>query len=104
MGQEKVEAASQSMQAMAAQWMTIQSMTAAAGVKEAMAAARALASISSSPRTRYSVAAQVRAWQAMARAFTPSPRLRGSGTRLAQHGLKPIHARALANAKRLAKG
>jgi len=73
-------------------------------MQQAMAATRALASMLSSPAAVYSVAAQVRASQAMARAFRPAPHLRGSATRLAHHGLKPIRARALANAKRLAKG
>src|SRR3954447_26361997 len=51
MGQEKVEAAAESLQAMTAQCMNIQSMTATAGVQQAMAATRALASMASSPAT-----------------------------------------------------
>jgi methionine synthase I (cobalamin-dependent) len=103
MGQEKIEAAAESAQAMAAHMVKMNPQLGARAVRQMLTGATAIMSLAASRNAGQSLARQAKLVRAMARSATTASLLSGSAARLAQRGLKPVHARATANAKRLGK-
>jgi len=104
MGQEKVEAAGESLQAMSLQLMNMNAQAGAAALRQMMAAASVASSLAPSPTLAGSLARQRKLMKALSKPLAAPRNFSSSAARLAHHGLKPIHSRALANAKRLGKG
>ena len=103
MGQEKIEASTESAQAMAAQMMRTNPQLGALAVKQMLTGATAMMSLATSRTIGQSMAQQAKLVRIMTQSAVTASQLSGSTARLAQRGLKPIHSRATANAKRLGK-
>jgi hypothetical protein len=103
MGQEKLEAGVKSMQAMGLHWLTISEPWAAMAYRDGMRNYAALVSLASSRTAGQIIARQAALAQALGQSAVGVANAAASATRLAHHGLKPIHATAVANAKRLRK-
>jgi hypothetical protein len=103
MGQEKVDAAGESVQAMMAHLMTANLAFGARMFGQMMAATTAFTSLAASRTPTQFIARQARLAEAVARSGMTATELSRSTARLAKRGLKPLHARATANARRLAK-
>ncbi len=103
MGQEKIEAAAKSAHGMAAHMMTMDPSLGARAVQQALAAATAMMSLAGSRTVSQALARQARLVRTMTRSAGTTAQLSGATARLARRGLKPIHSRATANAKRLGK-
>jgi hypothetical protein len=101
MGQEKIEAAAASAQAMGEQMMKANWQWAMLAYRQWMGSLNSLAALT----TRTSVPAGKRHARLMRYAMLNPTEMAahfsGSIARLAHHGLKPIHSRATGNAKRL---
>jgi hypothetical protein len=100
MGEEKIEAAAESAQAIAAQMMRANQQLGMLMFEQWMAGARSLMTTSAFASGE-GQAKLVR--NAMQNSAEMASHLSGSVVQLAQHGLKPIHSRATGNAKRLGK-
>jgi hypothetical protein len=100
MGQEKIEAATESAQAIAAQVMRANQQLGRLAFEQWMAGARSLMTTSAFASSE-GQAKLVRS--AMQNSAEMASHLSGSVAQLAHHGLKPIHSRATGNAKRLGK-
>lgn len=103
MGQEKIEAAAKSIQAMAAKMMAMNPLLGPRALKQMMTGATALMSLASSRSISQSLARQAKLARVMTQSATTASQLSKAAAGLAQQGLKPIHSRATANAKRLGK-
>jgi len=104
MGLEKIEAATESAEAMAAHWTTMNLKLGTSALRHMVTGSAAIASLAASRDFGQFVARQAKLAEAMSGATTTAHAWSGSTARLAQRGLKPIHARATANARRLGKG
>ncbi|WP_151634258.1 polyhydroxyalkanoate granule-associated phasin [Noviherbaspirillum aerium] len=104
MGQEKLEAAQESAAAMAMRLFAMQSRMGSAMLEQWAASAGLFWRLALNPAMAASLGGQAKSWQAVAAApLAAWSRTFGSVAELAQHGLKPVHSRATANARRLAK-
>ena len=103
MGQEKMEAASESVQAMARHMMTINQQIGAQAVGQMLAGATDILSLATSRTAGQALARQAKLMRTLTRGVASASQLSTAAARLAQRGLKPIHSRATANAKRLGK-
>lgn len=103
MGQEKIEAGVESASAIAAQMITMNLLLGALAVKHLTAAAAAVTSLATSRTAGQAVARRAKLVRTFTRSAATTAQLSGAATRLAQRGLKPIHSRATANAKRLGR-
>ncbi len=103
MGQEKIEAGAQSAQAMAAQMMTIGQPWGALAARHMLRNSAALMSLASSRTPSQLIAPQVALARALGQSASSMAHVSGSAAKLAHRGLKPIHAKATANANRLGK-
>ena len=103
MGQEKVEAGVESGSAMAAQMMTMNPLLGALAVKHMTRGAAAVMSLAASRTAGQAMARHAKLVRTMTQSAGTTAQLSGAAARLAQRGLKPIHSRATANAKRLGK-
>jgi hypothetical protein len=103
MGQEKIEAGVESASAMAAQMMMMNPLLGARAVKHMMTGAAAVMSLAASRTAGQAIARRAKLVRTMTQAAATTAQLSGAAARLAQRGLKPIHSRATANAKRLGK-
>jgi hypothetical protein len=103
MGQEKIEAGVESASAVAAQMMTMNRLLGAQAVKHMMAGTATVVSLAASRTAGQAMARQAKLLRTMTQSAATTARLSGVAARLAQRGLKPIHSRATANAKRLGK-
>ena len=103
MGQEKLEAGAKSAQAMAADMMTMGQSWGATAYRDWLRNYAALASLANSRNTSQMIARQAALAQALGQSALGMANAATSATRLTQRGLKPIHARAVANAKRLGR-
>jgi hypothetical protein len=103
MGQEKIEAAAESAQAIAAQMTAMSSTIATRAFGHWMRGSAALMSLAASRSVGQFVTRQAKLAQAVSRSATTAFEVSDTTARLARHGLKPIHARATANARRLGK-
>ena len=103
MGKEKVEAAVDSAHAIAMHMMSMNRHLGAQAFKQMMAGATAMLSVASSRTVQQSITNQAKLMQLMNESAMTMSTLSGSAARLAHTGLKPIHSRATANARRLGK-
>lgn len=103
MGQEKVEAATESALAIATQLTTMSGVLSARAFSHMMNANAALMSLAVSRTPGQFFVRQAKLANAVSRSATTASALSDATARLAGRGLKPIHARATANARRLGK-
>ena len=103
MGQEKVEASAESARAMAAHMMTMNLNRGVHAFSQMMNATTAFMSLAANRTPAQFVARQARLAETVARSAITAADLSTSTARLAKRGLKPIHSRATANARRLRK-
>ena len=103
MGQEKVEAGARSAQAMAAHMMTVSQPWGALAFRHIPRNSAAFMSLASSQTPSQLIARQAALARALGQSAVSMANVSKSATKLAHRGLKPIHAKATANAKRLGK-
>ncbi len=103
MGQEKVEAASASACSMTSHMMRANTQLGTRAVRQMLADATDIMALAASRTAGQSIARQAKLVRTMTRSVNTASQLSAAAAQLAQHGLKPIHSRATANAKRLAK-
>jgi hypothetical protein len=101
MGREKIEAGVESASAMAAQMITMNPLLGARAVKHMMRGAAAVMSLAASRTAGQAMARHAKLVRTMTQSAATTAQLSGAAARLTQCGLKPIHSRATANAKRL---
>jgi len=103
MGQEKIEAGAQSAQAMATQMMAMSQPWGALAVRHMLRNSAALMSLAGSRTPGQLMARQAALARALGQSASSMAHASGTAAKLAQRGLKPIHAKATANARRLGK-
>jgi hypothetical protein len=103
MGQEKIEAATESARAIAAHLTTMNLKLGARALRHMMTGTAALMSLAASRSSGQSITRQAKLAKTLSRSAITASELSDSTARLARRGLKPIHARATANARRLGK-
>ena len=103
MGQEKLEAAGLSAQAIARQMMRTNMQIGARAYQQLLAASTDLMALAASRTAGQSMARQAKLVRTMTSSGNTVARLSGAYASIAQRGLKPVHARATANARRLGK-
>lgn len=103
MGQEKIEAGTESALAMATHMMSLSQPFGAQAFVDMMRGATAFMSLASSQTPQEMATRQAVLAREIERSAVSMADASRTATRLAHHGLKPIHARAIANAKRLGK-
>ena len=104
MGTEKVGAAAESVQAAAASWIQLNQEFSAIVFNQALVGLVAMGSIAASRTPAQVASRQVRlVSDTLSNSTAAASRLSGTAARGAQRILKPVHSRATANAKRLAK-
>ena len=103
MGQEKIEAGAQSAQATAAHMMSMSQPWGALAFRHLLRNSAAFMSLASSRTPSQLIARQAALARAVAQSAISMADVSKSATKLAHRGLKPIHAKATANARRLGK-
>lgn len=104
MGQEKVAAASESMQAVATRMIKLNQQMGAIAFNSAVAGMTGIMSVAAAQTVAQSTKARVELMRdTMSSSAKAASQIADSVARAAQHGLKPVHGRATANAKRLGK-
>ena len=104
MGQEKLDAAAASAQAMTVRMFGINQQFAVIAFKQLMNSAGGLLALLTAPTLALSGQKQAELLRnTMTDSADVASHVSGEIARLAHHGLKPIHSRAVSNAKRLAK-
>lgn len=103
MRQEKIEAGVESASAMAAQMMAMNPLLGPRAFKHLMTGAAAVMSLAASRTVSQAMARHAKLVRTMMQSTATTAQLSGAAARLTQRGLKPIHSRATANAKRLGK-
>jgi hypothetical protein len=104
MGQEKVEAAAESALAIGAHLAAMNLEFGARAMRNAMTDGAAWMSLATSRSVSELMSRQLHVAQALTRSMNTASAFAASTARLGGRGLKPIHARAKANARRLARG
>ncbi|MGE5385304.1 MAG: polyhydroxyalkanoate granule-associated phasin [Betaproteobacteria bacterium] len=103
MGTEKIAAATESAQAMALRLMSMNPWLVPNALRHMSNAASAMVALSTSRSAGEFIAGQTRLTEALIRSASTASHLAASAGELASHGIKPIHSRATANARRLKK-
>jgi hypothetical protein len=104
MGQEKLDAAAASAQAVAVRMVGANQQFSVIAFKQLMNGAGGLLALLTAPTLALSGQKQAELLRnTMTDSADVASHLSGAIARLAHHGLKPIHSRAVSNAKRLAK-
>ncbi|NDP41808.1 MAG: hypothetical protein GZ089_03665 [Aromatoleum sp.] len=103
MGQEKMNATTESAQGMATQLTAMNLQFGLRSFQHLMTLSAALMSFASSRSAGQSIARHTRLVRAMTDSAATASTISASALRLAHDGLGPIHARATANARRLAQ-
>jgi hypothetical protein len=103
MGQEKIETGAQSAWAMAAQMMTVSWPLGALAFRHILRSSAVFMSLASSRTPSQWIARQAALARALGQSAVSMADVSKSATELAHSGLKPIHAKVTANAKRLGK-
>ena len=103
MGQEKFEAGAHSAQAMAAHMVSMSQPWGALAFRHHLRNSAAFMSLASSRTPTQLIARQAALAQAVAQSAVSMADVAKNATKLAHRGLKPIHAKATANARRLGK-
>lgn len=101
MGREKIEAGAKSARAMAAHMMALRAPLGGQVFRDIQRSTAAFKSLATSRTPAQVIARQAALASALGRSASSMADATKSVTRLAQRGLKPIHAKATANAKRL---
>ena len=103
MGQEKLEAARESSQAMAMRMLGMNQRLAGRAAAQMAATTAAMMALATSRTPGQSVARHAALMRTLAQSASTAAQLSHSAATVAKHGLKPIHSRAVGNAKRLNK-
>lgn len=103
MGQEKLEAAAESAQAVINRMFALQIEMASTAFRQYMTGAASLFALAATPASVPTAGGQAKLMQSYLAPLTTATSLFGNMARVAQHGLKPIHSRATSNARRLGK-
>ena len=104
MGQEKIEAAIESAQALAARMMIMQTQFSTFAFRQFLNSASRVMTLAANPAAAMTMKGQeTLLWRPYNTTGAINSHLSGAIARLAQHGLMPIHARATKNARRLGK-
>jgi len=103
MGQEKIEAGAQSAQAMAAHMMSMSQPWGGLAFRHLLRNSAAFMSLASSRTPSQLISRQAALARALGQSAVRMADVSKDATKLAHRGLKPIHAKATANAKRLGK-
>jgi len=104
MGQEKIEAAMESAQALAARLMIMQTQFSSFAFRQFLKSTSSVLTLAANPAAAMTMKGQeTLLWRPYHSTRAIGSHLSGAIARLAQHGLKPIHTRATQNAKRLGK-
>ncbi|KRB89142.1 polyhydroxyalkanoate granule-associated phasin [Noviherbaspirillum sp. Root189] len=103
MGQEKLEAAAESAQAVINRMFALQIEMASTAFRQYMTGVTSLFALAAAPASVLTAGGQARLMRGFLVPLTAATSLSGNMARVAQHGLKPIHSRATANARRLGK-
>jgi len=103
MGQEKIDAGAQSARAMVAHMMSMRQPWGALAFRHILRNSAAFMSLASSQTPTQLIARQAALARAMAQLAVSMADVSRDATKLAHRGLKPIHAKVTANAKRLGK-
>ncbi len=103
MGREKIEAGAQSAQAMVAHMMSMSQPWGALALRHILRNSAAFMSLASSQTPTQLIARQAALARAVAQSALSMADVARDATKLAHRGLKPLHAKATANAKRLGK-
>lgn len=103
MRDEKLKVAGQSVQAMAAQFLTMDPLLWVRAYRQMLAVTAAMMSASAGRSITQLVARQARLVRTLSESIAPMLALSGATAQLAQRGLAPIHSRATANARRLGR-
>jgi hypothetical protein len=104
MGQEKIAAASESAQAVAARMLNLNQQMGAIAFNQLVAGTAGIMSVASARTIAQSGKAQAELVRdTMSSSAKAASQLADSVACVAHHGLKPVHSRATANAKRLAR-
>jgi hypothetical protein len=101
MGHEKFEAATESARAMAAHWTTMNLTFGARAFRHMATGSAALMALAASRSIGESVTRHAKLAETLSRSARTASDFSDSTAGLAQRGLRPIHARATANARRL---
>ena len=103
MGHEKMEASVESAQAMAMRLMKMNPLLGAHAATQMLTSATAVMSLAASRTAGEAMKRQAAVIRTITQSAGAASRLSGSTARVGQGGLKPLHARATANARRLGK-
>jgi hypothetical protein len=103
MGQEKIDAATESGRAMAAHLLTMNLQFGARTFRHIVTGTGALMALAASRNVGESITRHAKLAEMLSRSAATASEYSGSAARLAGRGLAPIHARATANARRLRK-
>ena len=103
MGHEKIEASVESARAIAGHLMAMNLKLGARALSQMTTGTAALMSLAASRTTGQFITRQAKLAEVVSRSATTASALSDSTARLARRGLKPIHARATGNARRLGK-
>jgi hypothetical protein len=103
MGQEKVEAGAASARAIATQLASANLNLGGIALRNMLDGSAALLALAGSRNVGQLMARQTRLMRTMTQSARTATKLSGATARIARSGIKPIHARATANARRLAK-
>jgi hypothetical protein len=103
MGQEKIEAGVESASAIAAQLMAMNPLLGARAFRHMMRGTAAVMSLAASRTVGQAVTRHAKLVRTMTQSAATAAQFSGAAARLTQRGLKPIHSRATANAKRLGR-
>lgn len=101
MGQEKIEAGMESLQAMIDHAMSMNYSLWQQYVSQLMAVGTAMLSLATSRTITQSLARQQKLTRAVMTSSRTGARLSDSAAKLSSRGLRPVHSRASANARRL---
>lgn len=103
MGWEKVEVVTKSAYVVAMHMLTMDPLLVARAVEQSLAGVAAMMSLAGSRTASQAIARQARLARIMVQSTGTASRIAASSARLAHRGLRPIHSRATANAKRLGR-
>jgi len=103
MGQEKIDASTDSASAIATHLTTMNLKLGMRTFRQAVSGTTALMSLAASRNIGEFVGHQAKLAETLSQSATIASELSNSTAQLARRGLKPIHVRAIANAKRLGK-
>ncbi|ESQ78825.1 polyhydroxyalkanoate granule-associated phasin [Asticcacaulis sp. YBE204] len=103
MGQEKMEAGTESMMAMGAYWLTLNHQIGAQALKNMMTIGNDMTSLASSTTPAQMMTRQAKLADSLTKGVMQAADMSSQAATMTDHGMKPMHSRAVANAKRLGK-